>query len=179
VYLHSTLQLQRLQGIRQSIHYKDVEKIRPSAIIDIIHSGKQLNVSVKVKSWLPSQGTCTEVDNGYLSSQEVCMLGLPHAHRPQQGSSTVGSEKILQAPKASAQPILKDSSSSASSLSSSLSNFRTDCYCCSVKPNRPANRLSPTRSAQVGIVPSPPARPLPPPPPLVLGYLIYRDQIQL
>jgi hypothetical protein len=30
------------------IEFQDVEKIRPSAIIDIIHSGEQLNVQEKV-----------------------------------------------------------------------------------------------------------------------------------
>merc|ERR1719481_1254538 len=51
-------------------YIKEVEKIRPSAIIDIIHSGEQLNVKEQVKSRLPSQGTCKEC--GYISSQEIC-----------------------------------------------------------------------------------------------------------
>jgi len=51
-------------------YIKEVEKIRPSAIIDIIHSGEQLNIKDQVISRLPSQGTCKEC--GYISSQEVC-----------------------------------------------------------------------------------------------------------
>jgi cytoplasmic tRNA 2-thiolation protein 1 len=51
-------------------YIKEVEKIRPSAIIDIIHSGEQLNVKELVKSRMPSQGTCQEC--GYISSQDIC-----------------------------------------------------------------------------------------------------------
>ena len=51
-------------------YIKDVEKVRASAIIDIIHSGEQLNIEEKVKSQLPSQGTCGKC--GYISSQEIC-----------------------------------------------------------------------------------------------------------
>lgn len=49
---------------------KDLEKIRPSAIIDIIHSGENLCVSTDVKDRLPSQGICQRC--GYISSMEVC-----------------------------------------------------------------------------------------------------------
>lgn len=51
-------------------YIKEVEKIRPSAIIDIIHSGENLSITDKVKSRLPSQGTCKEC--GYISSQDTC-----------------------------------------------------------------------------------------------------------
>jgi len=51
-------------------YIKEVEKIRPSAIIDIIHSGENLSITEKVKSRLPTQGTCKEC--GYISSQETC-----------------------------------------------------------------------------------------------------------
>lgn len=47
---------------------KDLESIRPSAIIDIIHSGDSLEVKSDVK--LPVRGTCTRC--GYISSQELC-----------------------------------------------------------------------------------------------------------
>ncbi|ELU09290.1 hypothetical protein CAPTEDRAFT_102102 [Capitella teleta] len=47
---------------------KDVEKVRPSAIIDIIHSGESLSIKKDVK--MPVQGTCTRC--GYVSSQDVC-----------------------------------------------------------------------------------------------------------
>jgi len=51
-------------------YIKEVEKIRPSAIIDIIHSGENLSITDKVKSRLPTQGICKEC--GYISSQETC-----------------------------------------------------------------------------------------------------------
>ena len=47
---------------------KDLESIRPSAIIDIIHSGDSLAVKSDVK--MPIQGTCSRC--GYISSQELC-----------------------------------------------------------------------------------------------------------
>jgi len=51
-------------------YIKDVEKIRATAIIDIIHSGEQLTVGDKAKARCPEQGTCVKC--GYISSQEVC-----------------------------------------------------------------------------------------------------------
>jgi len=50
-------------------YIKDVEKIRATAIIDIIHSGEQLTVGDKAKARCPDQGTCVQC--GYISSQEV------------------------------------------------------------------------------------------------------------
>ncbi|XP_054275369.1 cytoplasmic tRNA 2-thiolation protein 1-like [Macrosteles quadrilineatus] len=47
---------------------KDLEMIRPSAIMDIIHSGEKLAVREGVK--LPDRGTCTRC--GFVSSQPVC-----------------------------------------------------------------------------------------------------------
>lgn len=47
---------------------KDLESIRPSVILDIIHSGECLSVTKDVK--LPSQSLCTRC--GYISSQKVC-----------------------------------------------------------------------------------------------------------
>lgn len=47
---------------------KDLESIRPSSILDIIHSGEQLAVKEGVR--LPPQGICTKC--GYISSQSVC-----------------------------------------------------------------------------------------------------------
>ncbi|XP_013386470.1 cytoplasmic tRNA 2-thiolation protein 1-like [Lingula anatina] len=49
-------------------YIKDLEAIRPSSIIDIIHSGECMAVKKEVK--LPVQGTCSRC--GYISSQEVC-----------------------------------------------------------------------------------------------------------
>lgn len=47
---------------------KDLESIRSSSILDVIHSGEQLSVKEGVR--LPAQGLCTKC--GYISSQEVC-----------------------------------------------------------------------------------------------------------
>ncbi|XP_064628513.1 cytoplasmic tRNA 2-thiolation protein 1-like [Lineus longissimus] len=47
---------------------KDLEAIRPSAIIDIIHSGESLSIKKEVK--MPVQGLCTRC--GYISSQPIC-----------------------------------------------------------------------------------------------------------
>ncbi|KAK3097293.1 hypothetical protein FSP39_008428, partial [Pinctada imbricata] len=49
-------------------YIKDLEKIRPSAIIDIIHSGECLSVSKSTK--LPTQGVCERC--GYISSNPIC-----------------------------------------------------------------------------------------------------------
>ncbi|OWF52463.1 cytoplasmic tRNA 2-thiolation protein 1-like [Mizuhopecten yessoensis] len=49
-------------------YIKDVEKIRPSAIIDIIHSGESLSVKTTVK--MPVQGNCERC--GYISSNAIC-----------------------------------------------------------------------------------------------------------
>ncbi|XP_061905686.1 cytoplasmic tRNA 2-thiolation protein 1 isoform X2 [Entelurus aequoreus] len=47
---------------------KDLESIRPSTIIDIIHSGENLSIRDGVK--MPVQGTCSKC--GYISSQTLC-----------------------------------------------------------------------------------------------------------
>ncbi|XP_038059022.1 cytoplasmic tRNA 2-thiolation protein 1-like [Patiria miniata] len=49
-------------------YLKDLEKIRPSSIIDIIHSGESLSIKKDVK--MPTQGTCTRC--GYISSRPLC-----------------------------------------------------------------------------------------------------------
>jgi cytoplasmic tRNA 2-thiolation protein 1 len=54
-------------------YIKDVEKIRSTAIIDIIHSGEQLTVGEKAKARCPEQGVCRQC--GYISSQEVASPG--------------------------------------------------------------------------------------------------------
>merc|ERR1711874_630468 len=51
-------------------YIKDLEKIRPTSIIDIIHSGEQLVVGDAAKARLPEQSLCKQC--GYISSQEVC-----------------------------------------------------------------------------------------------------------
>ncbi|KAG7196673.1 hypothetical protein KM043_016006 [Ampulex compressa] len=47
---------------------KDLEKIRPSCIIDIIHSGERLQIKDTVK--MPERRYCTRC--GFVSSQELC-----------------------------------------------------------------------------------------------------------
>lgn len=47
---------------------KDLESVRPSSIMDIIHSGENLSVRDGVK--MPVQGTCQRC--GYISSQSLC-----------------------------------------------------------------------------------------------------------
>lgn len=47
---------------------KDLEAMRPSAIIDIIYSGEQFQIKETVE--MAKQGTCTRC--GYISSNEIC-----------------------------------------------------------------------------------------------------------
>ena len=49
---------------------KDLEKIRPSSIMDIIHSGENLVFKANVKEKLPVQGNCSRC--GYVSSMDIC-----------------------------------------------------------------------------------------------------------
>ncbi|ESO88906.1 hypothetical protein LOTGIDRAFT_106858 [Lottia gigantea] len=49
-------------------YIKDLEKIRPRSIIDIIHSGESLSFKKEVK--MPTQGTCTRCH--YISSNDIC-----------------------------------------------------------------------------------------------------------
>merc|ERR1712066_1124469 len=51
-------------------YIKDLEKIRPTAILDITHSGEQLKFKDSVKEKLPSQGICQRC--GYISSMDIC-----------------------------------------------------------------------------------------------------------
>lgn len=49
-------------------YLKDLEALRPSAIIDLIYSGEQL--SVKAETKVAQQQTCTRC--GYMSSNSIC-----------------------------------------------------------------------------------------------------------
>jgi len=49
---------------------KDLEKIRPSVIMDIIHSGEQLQLKETTKKTLPIRGTCNQC--GFVSSCQPC-----------------------------------------------------------------------------------------------------------
>ena len=53
-----------------AFYIKDLEKIRPSSIMDIIHSGENLVFKSNIKEKLPAQGNCTRC--GYVSSMEIC-----------------------------------------------------------------------------------------------------------
>jgi len=101
-------------------YIKEVEKIRPSAIIDIIHSGEQLNVREQVKSRLPSQGTCKEC--GYISSQDICkacvMLAGLNRGLPQLGIGKSSKHKkplqdILDSRKSEAKEVVTETAAAA------------------------------------------------------------------
>ncbi|BFZ60558.1 cytosolic thiouridylase subunit Ctu1 [Saitoella coloradoensis] len=49
---------------------KDLEAVRPSAILDIIHSGEAFHLDEKTQKALPKQGTCERC--GYMTSGDVC-----------------------------------------------------------------------------------------------------------
>jgi cytoplasmic tRNA 2-thiolation protein 1 len=49
---------------------KDLEKVRPSAIIDIIHAGEQMRFKDEKVIRMPSQQTCIKC--GYMSSNRIC-----------------------------------------------------------------------------------------------------------
>ena len=83
---------------------KDAEKIRPSAIIDIIHSGESLCVKKDTK--MPVQGTCLRC--GYIASQDMCkacvMLEGLNKGLPKLGiGKDVKTRKVMQEMKAETQ----------------------------------------------------------------------------
>jgi cytoplasmic tRNA 2-thiolation protein 1 len=49
---------------------KDLERIRPSAILDIIYAGENLHMSIKAQDQQPKLGKCERC--GYISSQKLC-----------------------------------------------------------------------------------------------------------
>ena len=73
---------------------KDLESIRPSSIIDIIHSGDSMAVKGEVK--MPVQGRCQKC--GYISSQTLCkacvLLEGLNRGMPQLGIGRAGSASI-------------------------------------------------------------------------------------
>ncbi|KAL3860286.1 hypothetical protein ACJMK2_010427 [Sinanodonta woodiana] len=78
-------------------YIKDLEKIRPSAIIDIIHSGESLSVKKEVK--MPVQGVCVRC--GYISSNTVCkacvLLEGLNKGRPRLGIGKTHKERLKMA----------------------------------------------------------------------------------
>jgi len=78
---------------------KDLEKIRPRAILDIIYSGECLSIQDNVK--MPVQGTCERC--GYISSQSVCKAcvlleglnkGVPNLGVKKTSKMKLGMEKL-------------------------------------------------------------------------------------
>ena len=51
-------------------YIKDLEALRPSTIIDIIHSAENLQISENVQENLPKQQNCKRC--GYISSNDLC-----------------------------------------------------------------------------------------------------------
>ncbi|XP_020618187.1 cytoplasmic tRNA 2-thiolation protein 1-like [Orbicella faveolata] len=97
---------------------KDLEKIRPSSILDIIHSGESLFVKKDVK--MPVQGICKRC--GYISSQSLCKAcvlleglnkGLP---RLGIGKTTKAQIEALSSADGSSPPASRDNCSAATSL---------------------------------------------------------------
>lgn len=96
---------------------KDLEAIRPSSIIDIIHSGECMAVKQGVK--MPTQGNCPKC--GYISSQALCKAcvlleglnrGLPKLGigKAQHGKGKIILESVIQdslAKQGSAQPLFE------------------------------------------------------------------------
>ncbi|KAK7106932.1 cytoplasmic tRNA 2-thiolation protein 1-like isoform X2 [Littorina saxatilis] len=76
-------------------YIKDLERIQPSAIIDIIHSGESLCVKKDVR--MPVQTTCSRC--GYISSNELCkacvMLEGLNKGRPRLGIGKTHKERRL------------------------------------------------------------------------------------
>lgn len=116
-------------------YLKDLEAIRPSCIIDIIHSGECMSVKTEVK--MPKQGLCTKC--GYISSQTLCKacvlleglnrglpkLGIGKVHR---GKGKAILDSVIQETlsKQSSMASLTNSSSSSNSTDSSAPN-KTGC----------------------------------------------------
>ncbi|XP_063954959.1 cytoplasmic tRNA 2-thiolation protein 1-like [Lytechinus pictus] len=118
-------------------YLKDLEKIRSTSIIDIIHSGESLSIKKDVK--MPTQGTCSRC--AYISSQPVCKactlleglnkglpkLGIGKPHKARQRLDAVDHKASGDSSKPSSchlpvsSSVATSSSLSLSSTSSSLS----------------------------------------------------------
>ncbi|KAK0040575.1 cytoplasmic tRNA 2-thiolation protein 1 [Biomphalaria pfeifferi] len=74
-------------------YIKDLEKIRPSSIIDIIHSGECLSVKTEVK--MPTQTVCQRCN--FVSSNDICkacvMLEGLNKGRPRLGIGKINKER--------------------------------------------------------------------------------------
>ncbi|XP_041461226.1 cytoplasmic tRNA 2-thiolation protein 1-like [Lytechinus variegatus] len=113
-------------------YLKDLEKIRSTSIIDIIHSGESLSIKKDVK--MPTQGTCSRC--AYISSQPVCKactlleglnkglpkLGIGKPHKARQRLDAVDHKASGGSSKPSSSHLPMSSSLSVATSSSSLSS---------------------------------------------------------
>ncbi|XP_076444659.1 cytoplasmic tRNA 2-thiolation protein 1-like [Babylonia areolata] len=113
-------------------YIKDLERIQPSSIIDIIHSGESLCVKKDVR--MPVQTTCTRC--GYISSNELCkacvMLEGLNKGRPRLGIGKTHKERRLweeELARQAAQEAAKDPNSDTTTTTSSAA-FTTGSRCC-------------------------------------------------
>ncbi|XP_060563866.1 cytoplasmic tRNA 2-thiolation protein 1-like [Ruditapes philippinarum] len=125
-------------------YIKDVEKIRSSAIIDIIHSGESLSVKKEVR--MPVQGVCERC--GYISSNPVCKacvmleglnkglprLGIGKTHKERRKMEQMLSDKASDL-ESSTSGSLSDMSSLDSAISCKLDCDRSNC-CCQVNKDQ-------------------------------------------
>ncbi|EGD73710.1 ATP-binding domain-containing protein 3 [Salpingoeca rosetta] len=104
---------------------KDLETIKPSSIIDIIHSGEALHVKEEVT--LPPQGTCIRC--GYMTSSDLCkacvLLEGLNKGRPKLAVGKKRHEERLRADDSITDPTTATAPSSSSSSSSSSSQHTT------------------------------------------------------
>ncbi|XP_072036461.1 cytoplasmic tRNA 2-thiolation protein 1-like [Amphiura filiformis] len=122
-------------------YLKDLEKIRPSSIIDIIHSGESLSIKKDVK--MPTQGTCSRC--GYISSHPICKacmlleglnkglpklaIGKPHKARQRLaalGTVSPGNSSATASSSAATADSPSDSSSTAKTGTSDILEQKVD-----------------------------------------------------
>merc|ERR1712147_26810 len=122
---------------------KDLEVIRPSVIIDIIHSGESMAIKKDVK--MPTQGLCAKC--GYISSQPLCKacvmleglnrglpkLGIGKTHR---GKGKIILDSLVQESLSSAS----SAASLMSSMTSSMTSMDLNVDDSSNKPNVCSNK---------------------------------------
>ncbi|XP_044733418.1 cytoplasmic tRNA 2-thiolation protein 1 [Chrysoperla carnea] len=102
---------------------KDLEKVRPSVIMDIIHSGETLQISKTAK--MPQVGVCKSCN--FVSSQEICkacflLQGLNRG-LPKLGiGKTSKSKKMLAEQEAKDKLLLNDSDKSCNNCTCNKSN---------------------------------------------------------
>lgn len=110
-------------------YIKDLERIQPSTIIDIIHSGESLCVKKDVR--MPVQTTCTRC--GYISSNELCkacvMLEGLNKGRPRLGIGKTHKERRLWEEELARQAA-EETAAAATKDPNSDSAVASDSRCC-------------------------------------------------